>query len=397
MKKELLITGLLLSSTCLQAENYRNGSMETQSCCSPCCTPCCTPQPTECVSGVAYTVPFYDLQCDWGVFANVEFLYWYATESHLSYGLESVIQLQDQFGGILVQAPQKYKFIDSKWDPGFRVGLGWNSECDGWDLYLNYSWLRNSVRNKASTPITGMSPGENDRLLTNPWVNGSFINSFSSIAAKWRFQWNSIDLEIGRKYWLSSCFNLRPYGGLRGAWWKTNFQTTSIYEFNDTVFEIDYSDKFQNKTWGVGFLGGLQPTWYFCCNFALYSNFDFALIWGEQEESKKERYVSTGAVVQSTNTDFTNSSSGRFSQMTPIFDLGIGLRWEDTWCCDRYRTTLDLGWEHHIYLDQNERYKTIDQSFTTTTTPVQQKFGSYIGESGNIGFGGLVLRARFDF
>jgi len=36
-------------------------------------------------------------------------------------------------------------------------------------------------------------------------------------------------------------------------------------------------------------------------------------------------------------------------------ELGIGLRWEETWCCDRYRTSLDLVWEHHLIFDYNHR------------------------------------------
>ncbi|NGX59140.1 MAG: hypothetical protein KR126chlam3_00287 [Chlamydiae bacterium] len=62
------------------------------------------------------------------------------------------------------------------------------------------------------------------------------IVSFDKIQAKWQLDFHSIDLEIGRKYWLSKCFNLRPYAGLRGAWTKTTFRTQS---FRNGVFFLD--------------------------------------------------------------------------------------------------------------------------------------------------------------
>ena len=86
--------------------------------------------------------------------------------------------------------------------------------------------------------------------------------------------------------------------------------------------------------------------------------------------------------------------------MTAILDLGLGFRWETTWCCDRYRTAVDLGWEHHIYFDQNHRNKTIDamsESGSTTLFPDVFGYRTYAEATGNVGFGGFVLRVAFDF
>ena len=27
--------------------------------------------------------------------------------------------------------------------------------------------------------------------------------------------------------------------------------------------------------------------------------------------------------------------------------------WEEYWCCEEYRSTVDIGWEHHIWFDHN--------------------------------------------
>lgn len=379
MKKQILALGLIAASS----------QMIAGDCCSPCC--CCVLEPTECVSGVAYTVPFYDLQCDWGVFVDVEFLYFYARETDLAYSLTQTMVAQGPQNTNLLPSVTEVNFIKSKWDPGFRVGLGWNCPCDGWDTYLNYSWLRNS-----SSTSTAVDPSTNPNILDassilNPWVNGAGLLTYNKVSAKWNFRWNSIDLELGRKYWLSNCFNMRPYAGLRGAWWKTQFRTTSslpvIPTSTETVTQVD-KDLFRNTAWGVGLVAGIQPAWYFCCDFALYSNLGASLIWGKTKLKKTEKY-SVPSADPTAAVDFTSSYNSTFSQMTPIVDLGLGVRWEDTWCCDRYRTTLDLGWEHHIYFDQNHRVK--------TSGPTGAALLGAFQESGNIGFGGFVLRGRFDF
>ena len=78
--------------------------------------------------------------------------------------------------------------------------------------------------------------------------------------------------------------------------------------------------------------------------------------------------------------------------MTPIIDLAIGFRWDETWCCDQYRTTLDLGWEHHIWFDQNHRNKNLN-NFTNGDV---SGFGTYSETTGDLGLGGFVLRLRLD-
>ena len=85
--------------------------------------------------------------------------------------------------------------------------------------------------------------------------------------------------------------------------------------------------------------------------------------------------------------------------MKPVLDTAIGLRYEDTYCCDEYRFSLDLGWEHHIWFDHNHRYVSILQVNQSPPSgdplvlaQIDFNFSTY-----NVGFGGFVLRARFDF
>ncbi|NGX27439.1 MAG: hypothetical protein K940chlam6_01375 [Chlamydiae bacterium] len=429
MNKKLLALSLVAMPGLMAQETSETKTTHEQTgyCNTCCCTPCCcVPKPKKCIDCECYTPAFYDLQCDFGFFLDAAFLYWYARETNLSYGLKIQAKERTFVNGTvilpdLVFAPQSYQHLGTQWDPGVRVGAGFNSECDGWDYYLNWTYFHNKKKSSETVPSTyglGLPPtpnlaAEDEFLLLNPWINASFhdfstdapVMTFDKIAAKWRFNFNQIDLELGRKYWLSRCFNLRPYTGLRGAWTKTKFRTKSTRVrsvTNDGDYDISFKDRFRTRNWGAGLLGGIQPNLYFCSNFLLYGNVDVALIWGEFEVKKRENYVQsfTNTVGEQTlDPSYSNSSTNKFFQMNAILDLAIGLRWEESWCCDQYRSALDLGWEHHIWFDHNHRNKTSDffVGSNGSTVPQENGFRMYDEATGNLGYGGLVIRLRFDF
>lgn len=75
--------------------------------------------------------------------------------------------------------------------------------------------------------------------------------------------------------------------------------------------------------------------------------------------------------------------------MQAIFDIGLGLRYENTLCDKRYRINFDLGWEQHAWFDLNYRFKV-----TSSSNGVVYAFQS---TDQSVGFGGFVLRGRLDF
>src|SRR5690606_30913363 len=109
--------------------------------------------------------------------------------------------------------------------------------------------------------------------------------------------------------------------------------------------------------WGFGLLGGFQPTWYITSCFALFANLDGALIWGEYNCRYRKFYVNEG----DDNIFYDTRGFASFWQVSSLLDVSIGLRWEKNWCCGSLLTTLDVGWEHHVWFDQNHRVKILDK------------------------------------
>lgn len=373
------------------------------SCCS--CESCCVPKPKQCIDCECYTPAYYDLQCDWGFAIDIEFLYWYGKETKLPVGSKVEITLPFIF---LTPCVRENITMDAKWKPGFRVGLGLNSSCDGWDLFANWTYYHNKNSRKLSVPeFFNASVQEGDQVLFSPFIfNKTFPDTpiySECISSDWRLNYNFIDLELGRKYWLSPCFSLRPFLGLRGGWTKVNYKTSIQSPLNgpaeDIVFFVDEL-KYKNRFWGIGFLGGLQPSFYFSKCFSLFGSVDFALLWGEYKENHDafSELINRDAIPPRTDLFFLCKDSKEiFYSMQGIFDLAIGLRYEDTFCCDRYRIAFDLGWEHHLLYNHVNRF--FQETILNVPPELPPNFGlEAIDEmQTDLVLGGFVARLRFDF
>lgn len=408
-------------------------SLLADDCCTP-CTPCCEPKPRAPINCECYTPAFDDMQCDWGVFVTVDFLYWYGRENDLCYSVHTETVFAgnaslafDDPGASSVDPfyagfPTKFKHLDAEWDPGVRVGLGWKM-CDGWDLYADWTYYSTERKHSDSVAPFALFPDLGQEALINPWADQSLLIGLAgaqvpgnalpfiaeSIHAKWSLRFDQVDLEIGRKYWLSKCFAMRPFVGLRGAWTSARFDVTgeTNQTFSAAVLDYKTSDKFHNKNWGVGLLAGFQPVFYMTSEFSLFGEAGFALLWGDTKSKVNRHYL---AVITATSpTDNQNievdvGAPDNYFDMQPVLDLALGLRWETSWCQNRYAFALDAGWEHHIWFDYYHRAQPLGtiaiSNRQLSIGPTAQnynataKFNEVIT---HLSMGGLVVRARFDF
>lgn len=431
MKSQLIIGSMLLGTVLFaQKKDKNNGSKDNSyndtnskskkeaipvSCECPCtCKEECEPAPEKCIDCVCYNPPFYVQNCDCGIFAFVDILVWYARETNLPYAMEftsTLLPAATTVGtDVLVGVPVAIFYNDADWDPGFRLGAGWNSTCDSWDVSLYWTYYHNKSKNTSTSGVTSLAitdgvvflPQAGQTLLINPWVNSSFSTyfggalSFDEITAQWRLNFNQIDLELGKKYWVSRCFNFRPFASLRAAWTRTTFQTNS--EKNNVNLFLNFQDEFKNRNWGIGFSVGVQPVWYIWGNFAIFAGVDAALLWGEFKGTKNEIYNYERLVGDDIiNWGLENTSTSRLFKMMPILDVSIGLRWEDRWWNNRLRSSFDFGWENHIWFDHGIKNATLDPILITATTPDVNSFRTFNSNWGNLEYGGFVFRARFDW
>jgi hypothetical protein len=378
MKKQLLALSMIATSGLMAGNSSATYENMQQDCCSPCCN-----NPRPCVDSECYIPAFHNLQCDCGFFFDVEFLYWYSRQNTAPYARRFELisdGSETSTPPSTVEVTRSLATLDESWDPGVRVGLGWNMGCDGWDLSLFWTYYKNTSSESFSIPeFAGDYPislGDFGIEVFAPTF-GDTINAFSSLRSKWTNRFNEIDFVLGKKVWWSHCFAIRPYAGLRGAWTRTRFEINGQDgPKGDSNYLKQVSNRFEDKIWGVGFVGGIDPTFYFTDCFAIYANLGFSVQWGKFEEKNTGSVYIENDNTSGINANYSNNYSFEYYLMSSILDTGLGLRWESTWCDCQYRSNFDIGWEHHIWMPHSGRVGDVNA---------------------DLGYGGLVVRVRFDF
>ncbi len=382
-------------------------------------------------------------------------------------GISSV--LIGESNPIFTPLDKECKFLEAGWSPGVRLGIGWSSDCTDWDLGVDWTYFYNQKTSRSSTPpfntlsssateSSGFNdniyqalffPGPGQSAIFNPWVNQSPLwffsanvnfdsiipNSstngetcpvfFQNVKASWRLTLNDIALDIGQTFWLREGFTFRPYAGVRGAWIKTLFQTKSRLQETLTVpglaessMDLFAKDRFIDRFWGMGIHLGIKPNWYFHSNWSIFGNFDAALIYGKLSSRKRETYKGSSSGSGSINAtpqfqplptvlfDYNKiaSKSSLFS-LQPIFDLALGLHFEQSFCCGRYHSEIDLSWEQHIWLE-NKAYRFLPgdteniwsgDTSSQSGLPVYEFAIDYSTLSTTLEYGGPIFRIRLDF
>lgn len=335
-------------------------------------------------------------KCDWGGYITIDPILLNAQEN----GLEFVLVTQNVGQGtaaasdfIFLSGKTKAKSPNFDWDWGFRAGIGVNLPRDGWDLYLNWMRLRSfahkSVQADGITEwLTPVFVSNQTQPFAPLSLNQGLLRTSKST---WRLLLNELDLELGRQFFVSKWLTLKPHGGLRTAWIRQkNGISYNDWQPNASIESVDITHYFVNMKcnyWGIGFKGGLDTQWGIGCGWSLFANFDAAILYG---------YF-----------DIFNDQSADFAQIAPIdffsyhdfyhisrfiTDFIAGIRYDYLFCDERYHLGIQVGWEHHLFFDQNQFTKFIGAGAFNGGLP-----GVIIANQGDLSFQGFSAQVRFDF
>jgi len=288
---------------------------------------------------------------------TTEFIYWTAREDQLSFAVKQ--PFNEDFSALEGRVSQP----NWEYSPGFKVGLGILYDHDGWDIYANYTWLRPRTSKK-----TVRADG-NDALILRSFGNSNSPDSFRSLSASWSLDFNTVDLELGRNFFISRCLKLRPHFGMKGTWQKQDFPIKGVLS-PDGISFLEYTNKLDY--WGVGIRTGLDSSWQFSPCLSAIGEVAISALW---EGYKTKRKV-VSAELLLTEVDFTSECH----RINPVLELLLGMRWETWFCCDAYHFAIDGGWEIQWWNDQNH--------FSTIQGP---------DLLGDLYLQGFTLKFRFDF
>ncbi len=331
-------------------------------CCppAPCHVETCCPEINDCCE-CNVCPPNYEVTPNAGpcvkdganIFVTADFIYWTAREDNLDFAITKDIDID----------PAKGRFVgpETRWRPGFKVGVGHDFCYDGWDIFAEYTWYRvNNTRESIDAPSGFV-------LLDIFWfVNGLF---YFSGTGDWTLDFNVVDFELGRNFYVSPRLTLRPFCGLKGTWQKQHI-------FVNLSSVIDFTMNNRMKNWGIGILAGLDTSWHWTREVSLFAHLAATALW-EQFKCTRSDFV----VIDSVSIHTLNLLN-RFHIVRPVIEWMLGLRWETWFHCDEYHVALEGGWEAQIWFSQNEFIRSANTS---------------AGRGGDLTLQGLTLQARLDF
>lgn len=325
----------------------------------------------------AKSAPYYPKKKK--MFLSLQALYWKANEEGLDYAAH--IQEKGSLNNIQEHIIQPHY----KWSPGFRVGVGgFFYEHDQWDLYLNWT----SFYNKAQSSVGNSNANNNDYIVASWFGPNSegvpgIMSSGNVLNAKgtWTLRFNTIDLELGRHYFISRAFSARPYFGVRGAIIDQRYKAsyTGIFDLTQSsTATAGTSMKAKNDFWGVGPRLGADFIWHLGSHWGISGKISAALLGGQFQV--KQTYdgdeVSNGALAP-----LDVKSNKNYDRARANIETGAGIQWDTGFDKERQHVTVGLQYEFAEWFRQNMLVRAPQE-----TT-----------DQGNLGLQGLSFNIRFDF
>jgi len=406
MKKNLLFSMLALtacafadgdstsSSTLLADDNLVAGRMDSD--CKP--KPVeCKPKPKPCEpcvrQGMAPNVLTSSRPCtDVGLYVFADALYWHADVTNAEWAFVNSTGAFSPTSG----ANQELAF---KWNWGFRVGLGYSMDHDQWDTDLYYTWFVNHAASGSTSQTAFTVPAGGAASSLNSALRGTPSTVLSGTATT-KLNFQVLDWELGRWFYVSNSISLRPHVGIKGAWIKLTENETFAASAVPTSYNVSNS----TKSWEVGPSAGINSNWYFGCGntmpsgrgevkdrpmWSIFGDVSGALMYGHFKNSHTE----TGATAAGAAFAGFNASNLNRNLMVPVLSGILGLAWDYCFDCDKMHVGIRAGYELQYWFRQNQRFSAFNDgsSGSSATAP------RYTRTTGDLALQGLTIDVRFDF
>lgn len=317
-----------------------------------------------------------------GPYFDIEFLWLRAIEDHLDYGWAGTQTGDGNNGPDFVRAKaieQDYEF-----DPGFRVGLGYNFDYDDWDLHAYYTWHYTYPKTSVSRSFadSGFVLGLFARVPVGDNDNNN-VMLFQNAKSSWQSQFNAWDLDLGRNYYVGNHLALHPVAGLKGALIRqhlnvryTNGNNEQTDNNGNVVGNIsDVTTTGKSRYWGIGPKLGLFGSWELGAGFSINADVHGSLLYGEFTTRYTARYVDE----INANDTFSLRVTDSLYRLRPMAYVNLGLEWGRCFW-DWMHFNLHIGWEAQYWWQQMEFITFRDD------TP-----------DGDLSLTGLNVGFRFDF
>lgn len=309
-----------------------------------------------------------------GLFFSVDFLYWQAKTDNLVYATLKKIDLSG-FPAVGITIFEEHLEQPFEWAPGFRASIGYNLPYDAWDLKFSETYYHSHPSDlNVSDPNQFIFA---NLISTDFSLAGAQNDQVGMVRGSWVLNFNAIDQELGRTFYLNKSLIFRPFGGVKAAWVhqkvKVRYRDILINVSLPAPLNIDAKNNF----FGVGPRIGLDTQFLFPKYIGLFFNSSLAFLYGEFDL----RTINSNFVGGAAPPQFEDLQYSRY-RVTPVTQIQLGLNM--SWCFGKNRNlAFQAGYEGQFWWNQMQMNFNI---FSTALTAPQDLF-----------MHGLFLNGRLDF
>lgn len=283
------------------------------------------------------------------------------------------------------------------WRPGVRVGLGWNTPYDFWDVNLGWTYYFNkSVTNRAQPDIDIYNSGEEGFwpywAVPRSTTASSTARSrefFQNMQGTWKLNYNTLNLELGRSLYFTKAVALRTHFGLQTGWIHQSMGVS--YERTANAYQANNGELVNGKSdfWGFGLRTGLEGEWMLGYGFSILGKSAISALSGRTQARRLQSSRRPGL-------DYLRSFSirDRNSQIAPSCEGLIGLSWGSCLGCDNMFLSFSANWEFMYWFSQMNFLRPAGLENNTT---VQDASEEYPFSSGLLKIEGVSIKGQFDF
>ncbi len=299
-------------------------------------------------------VPVLAKPADEGTFRLFsDVLYWKVTEGSAENWAQEITPqgLGTTLGtASLVDAP-------FEWHAGFRIGAEFQPRESDFGVSVYYTHFATQATNQATGEVYSAFLG--NFYVGNP-DGTSFGPKYSNGSIDWDFQFDTLDLEVGRKFVVSDSLALRPFIGLKAA--KIDQSMNSQWDYpidtsSQTYLFTSATEDLKQEFWGIGPSLGVnavipivtRPDY----SLHIFGSPSAALMYGNWKF--KDQYRNNGP----TSTDYPTPSvvdinSDPISGAATMARGVLGIEWVQYF--SRMTTSVRIGYEAQIWLNQMQFY-----------------------------------------
>lgn len=291
----------------------------------------------------------------YGFFATADFLWWKL------YEFQDDVVYENKNSSSSTFFKGDVEHMSFKWEPGFRVGVGYVFDYDGWDINLTFTDYRTNARKSERAHGNG--------FLIPLW--GYEEITLTKMRAKWKVDFDELDLMLGRSYFISKSLAFHPSFGLTTAW---------INQHRSAHFSSPVSTgtiRSKNNFWGIGPKLGVDGQFFMGRHFSLCGNISGALLWGHIHGHEKES-------LSDTDLTFYNEKLNA-TRMAPMVAYSLGGAFETNFNDNANHFMVKLMFESQYWWKQN-------QFMTINSSSLSQR-----RNADDLSMMGLTLDFRFDF